>query len=91
VSRLFGRPVASLPRFRSGFDNLHLLTDQLRDFEDFDNEEIAMLRKFISTTKFCYTLATGTLQRLTTTDKSSSNFDEEWDEEDESGPLIVKI
>jgi hypothetical protein len=51
-----------LPRFRSGFGNIHPLIDELRDFEDFDNEEVARLREFISTTPSCETLATDTFQ-----------------------------
>jgi hypothetical protein len=49
VSRLLRRLVASIPRFRSGFDSVHLLIDELRDFEDFDDQEITALWEFIST------------------------------------------
>jgi hypothetical protein len=51
ASRLLRRLVASLPRFPSGFDNNHPLIDDLRNFEDFDDEEIATLREPILTTE----------------------------------------
>jgi hypothetical protein len=74
------------PRFRRGFDNVHPLIDEPRDFDDFNDEEIGTLQEFISTTESCQTLVTDTLQQLMTPDESSSKSHEKWNEEDESRP-----
>jgi hypothetical protein len=76
----FSPPVGRLLfPFGSGFDNIHPLTDKLRDFKDFNDKEIATLREFTSTTESCQALAIDTLQPLMALEESSSNSHEEWD------------
>jgi hypothetical protein len=57
VPRFLRGLVASLPCFRREFGNVHPFVDELRDFKDFDDEDITTLREFISVTESYQALA----------------------------------
>jgi hypothetical protein len=57
VSRFLRGLAASLPCFRREFGNVHPFVDELRDFKDFDQEDLAMLQEFISAAESYQALA----------------------------------
>jgi hypothetical protein len=57
MSRFLRGLVASLPCFRREFGNVHPFVEGVRDFKDFDNEDIAMFQEFISAAESYQALA----------------------------------